>query len=76
MEHVIIMKKVICSVVKLDGDRAGTVGLIFLFRLFVTILIVTMVVHDKVAVVHDIDVEKGKHERYYNYREHVQGELV
>ena len=43
---------------------------------FATILIVTMVVHDKVAVVHDIDVEKGKHERYYNYREHVQGELV
>ena len=35
-----------------------------------------MVVHDKVAVVHDIGVEKGKHERYYNYREHVQGELV
>jgi len=35
-----------------------------------------MAVHDKVAVVHDIDVEKGKHERYYNYREHVQGELV
>ena len=47
-----------------------------MFWLFVTILIVTMVVHDKVAVVHDIDVEKGKHERYYNYREHVQGELV
>lgn len=43
---------------------------------FATILIVTMVVHDKVAVVHDIGVEKGKHERYYNYREHVQGELV
>ena len=43
---------------------------------FVSIKIVTMAVHDKFAVVHDIGVEMGKHERYYNYREHVQGELV
>ena len=32
---------------------------------FATILIVTMVVHDKVAVVHDIGVEKGKIVQYY-----------
>lgn len=32
---------------------------------FATILIVTMVVHDKVAVVHDIDVEMGKIVQYY-----------
>ena len=39
-------------------------------------LIVTMVVHDKVAVVHDIGVEMGKRVQYYNYRIHEQGELL